>query len=77
MQNIYTEKAERALKLAKRASARLKHPYIGTEHLLIGLLEETSGAAGQALQGAGVRCVIEAEAMTGSGAFEPSYGPAV
>ena len=30
-----------------------------------------------ALQGAGVRCVIEAEAMTGSGAFEPSYGPAV
>ncbi len=54
MQNIYTEKAERALKLAKRASARLKHPYIGTEHLLIGLLEETSGTAGQALQGAGV-----------------------
>lgn len=54
MQNIYTEKAERALKLAKRASVRLKHPYIGTEHLLIGLLEETSGTAGQALAGAGV-----------------------
>ena len=52
--NIYTEKAEHALKLARRASARLKHPYIGTEHILIGLLEEDSGAAGQVLRGAGV-----------------------
>lgn len=43
---IYTQKAEQALKLAKRASARLKHPYIGTEHILIGLLEEETGAAG-------------------------------
>lgn len=51
---IYTEKAEQALKMAKKASARLKHPYIGTEHILIGLLEEASGAAGQVLQGAGV-----------------------
>lgn len=30
-----------------------------------------------ALQGAGARCVIEAEAMTESGAFDPAYGPAV
>lgn len=51
---IYTDKAEQALKLAKKVSARLKHPYIGTEHILIGLLEETSGAAGQVLAGAGV-----------------------
>ena len=51
---IYTQKAEQALKLAKRASARLKHPYIGTEHILIGLLEEETGAAGQVLAGAGV-----------------------
>lgn len=50
----YTDNAQRVLKLAKKASARLKHPYIGTEHLLIGLLEEDSGTAGQVLRGAGV-----------------------
>jgi len=51
---IYTEKAEQALKLARKVSALLKHPYIGTEHILIGLLKESSGAAGQVLAGAGV-----------------------
>ena len=34
---IYTERAEQALKLARKVSAQLKHPYIGTEHILIGL----------------------------------------
>ncbi len=51
---IYTEKAEQALKLAKKVSAHLKHPYIGTEHILVGLLKVSSGAAGQVLEGAGV-----------------------
>lgn len=51
---IYTEKAEQALKLAKKASAQLDHPYTGTEHILLGLLKEGSGAAGQVLLGAGV-----------------------
>ena len=44
---IYTEKAEQALELAKRMSARLNHPYTGTEHILLGLLKETTGTAGQ------------------------------
>ena len=51
---IYTEKAKQALKLARRISAHLRHPYIGTEHILLGLLKESSGAAGQVLSGAGV-----------------------
>lgn len=51
---IYTEKAEQALKLAKKVSALLNHPYTGTEHILIGLLREPSGTAGQVLTGAGV-----------------------
>ena len=41
--NSFTEKAEQALKQAKKVSARLKHPYIGTEHMLIGLLKVSSG----------------------------------
>lgn len=51
---IYTEKAEQALKLAGKVSALLNHPYTGTEHILIGLLREPFGTAGQVLTGAGV-----------------------
>ena len=51
---IYTERAEQALKLARKVSVQLKHPYIGTEHILIGLLKESYGSAGQVLSGAGV-----------------------
>lgn len=51
---IYTEKAEQALKTAKRVSAQLDHPYTGTEHILIGLLRDASSAAGQVLANAGV-----------------------
>lgn len=51
---IYTEKAEQALKTARKVSAQMDHPYTGTEHILIGLLRETSSTAGQVLAGAGV-----------------------
>lgn len=37
MQNQYTRQAERAIKYAARMARKLKHPYIGTEHLLLGL----------------------------------------
>ncbi len=37
---IYTDKAESALKKAQRFSARMHHPYTGTEHILMGLLDE-------------------------------------
>ena len=36
MSHIYTEKAERVIRNAKKVSRHLKHRYIGTEHLLIG-----------------------------------------
>lgn len=52
--NSFTEKAEQALKQAKKVSAQLKHPYIGTEHILIGLLKVSGGTAGQVLENAGV-----------------------
>jgi ATP-dependent Clp protease ATP-binding subunit ClpC len=51
---IYTQKAEETLKQAKKVSAQLKHSYIGTEHILIGLLRVKDGTAGQLLAGAGV-----------------------
>ena len=45
MQNQYTRQAERAIKYAARMARKLKHPYIGTEHLLLGLRSEITGVA--------------------------------
>ncbi len=53
MQN-YTGKAERALRAARRAALQLGHPYVGTEHILLGLVRDPDCLAGQILQGAGV-----------------------
>lgn len=47
-------RARRALDLAAEESNRLKHNYIGTEHLLIGLLLEDEGVAAGILAGLGV-----------------------
>ena len=37
----FTERAQRALSAAQREAAELRQPYVGTEHLLLGLLKET------------------------------------
>jgi ATP-dependent Clp protease ATP-binding subunit ClpC len=50
----YTTRARRVLELADAAAARHGHPYIGTEHMLIGLLEERTGPAAQLLNHLGV-----------------------
>ncbi|GHU82347.1 ATP-dependent Clp protease ATP-binding subunit ClpC [Clostridia bacterium] len=50
----YTEKANAAVNLAIEAAQRMGHTYIGTEHILQGLLEENAGIAGAALNNAGV-----------------------
>lgn len=49
MQNHYTRQAERAIRYAAKMAKKLKHPYIGTEHLLLGLRSEITGVAGQVL----------------------------
>ncbi len=54
MQTGYTKQAERVLKIARSAAKELKHPYIGTEHLLLGLRKEFAGVAGQILSANGV-----------------------
>lgn len=51
----FTKQAQRALNLANKASDKLNHPYIGTEHILLGLLQEGSGAAAYVLEDNGVR----------------------
>ena len=49
MQNNYTKQAEKAIKYAGTMAEQLDHPYIGTEHLLLGLRKEYTGVAGQVL----------------------------
>ena len=50
MQHQFTGQAEKALKLAKTAAESLQHSYIGTEHILIGLIREPEGTAGKVLE---------------------------
>ncbi|MDN5332607.1 MAG: ATP-dependent Clp protease ATP-binding subunit ClpC [Tepidanaerobacteraceae bacterium] len=50
----YTPRAKRVLELALDESRRLKHNYVGTEHILLGLIREGEGVAAQVLTNLGV-----------------------
>ena len=50
MRNKFTKQAQTALTLAKAAAIDFELGYIGTEHLLLGLLSETEGTAGRVLE---------------------------
>ena len=62
MSNNFTPRAQQALALAKKEAEKLNHNYIGTEHLLIGLINLGQGLAIKVLQeiGVGVEDVYEA-----------------
>ena len=50
----YTKKAKKALDIANRISKSMNYNYVGTEHLLVGLLKEGSGVAAEVLSSNGV-----------------------
>jgi ATP-dependent Clp protease ATP-binding subunit ClpC len=50
----FTPRAKKALELALRESVQLGHDYIGTEHLLLGLIREGDGPAAQVLKQRGI-----------------------
>lgn len=54
MQSNYTEKAKAALLLAQKEARKFNQNYIGTEHILIGLLKENTATAAKVLQDNGV-----------------------
>lgn len=54
MRSNYTEKAQKALKLAEKTAARIHSGYVGTEHILAGLLKEGTGVAARVLAENGV-----------------------
>src|SRR5438477_792170 len=50
----YTSRAKKVLELAMGEARELEHRYVGTEHLLLGLLREEKGIAAQILNEAGL-----------------------
>jgi ATP-dependent Clp protease ATP-binding subunit ClpC len=54
MQSQFTDKAQNALAQASRCARSLKQGYIGTEHILVGLLKEDTGVAAKVLADNGV-----------------------
>ncbi|GAG71449.1 unnamed protein product, partial [marine sediment metagenome] len=69
----YTEKAKRAIMIAQEEAVNLNHDYIGTEHILIGLIKEEEGVASQVLKQLGVnvdKVVEEVERLVGKGEYQ-------
>lgn len=68
----FTQRARRVLSLAHKEAERMKHAQIGTEHLLLGLLLDQGGIAGQVLRDLGLdidSVLIITEKITGVGEY--------
>lgn len=50
----FSDRGRRVVELARREAKELQHPYIGTEHVLLGILGEGPGAARDVLESFGV-----------------------
>jgi len=68
----FTQRARRVLSLAHQEAERMRHNYIGTEHLLLGLIREEGGVAGRVLRELGLdanRVQEIVERLTGPGQY--------
>ncbi|MCK4912886.1 MAG: ATP-dependent Clp protease ATP-binding subunit, partial [Candidatus Omnitrophica bacterium] len=77
MFNRFTERARKVLVLAKEEARRFNHDYIGTEHILLGLVREGEGVACAVLQNLGIdleRLRIEIEKLVSSGSVGSVLG---
>jgi ATP-dependent Clp protease ATP-binding subunit ClpC len=70
----FTQRARRVLSLAQEEAERLNHSYIGSEHVLIGLIREEGGVAGRVLRELGLeerRVQAMVERLSGVGTRTP------
>src|SRR5947199_398886 len=51
----FTDRARKVMALANQEAQRFNHEYIGTEHILLGLLREHDGVAAQVLRNLGLK----------------------
>jgi hypothetical protein len=71
----FTDRARRAVALAQEEAKRLNHNYIGTEHILLGLIHEGEGVAAKALESLGISLDAvrqQVEEIIGQGQQPPS-----
>lgn len=69
----FTQKANTALNLALESAEKLGHSYVGTEHILLGLINEGSGVAAAALKNCGVTAQsVEEKIKSVSGVGAPT-----
>src|ERR1700678_476130 len=71
----FTDRARRVLVLAQEEARLLNHNYIGTEHILLGLIHEGEGVAAKALDALGISLEAvrqQVEEIIGQGQQEPS-----
>src|ERR1700730_13860067 len=71
----FTERARRVVVLAQEEARMLNHNYIGTEHILLGLIREGQGVAGRALESLGISLEAvrqQVEQIIGRGQQAPS-----
>ena len=61
MYERFTERARNIMSFATQNSERLKHDYIDTEHILLGLLEEFGGVAAEVMKARGIDPVVSRE----------------
>jgi ATP-dependent Clp protease ATP-binding subunit ClpC len=69
----FTQRARRVLSLAHQEAEQMRHNYIGTEHLLLGLIREEGGVAGRVLRELGLeadRVQEIIERLTGPGQYQ-------
>jgi ATP-dependent Clp protease ATP-binding subunit ClpC len=77
MFNRFTERARKVLVLAKEEARRFSHDYIGTEHILLGLIREGDGVACAVLQNLGIdleRARLEVEKLISPGSSTSVMG---
>ena len=71
----FTDRARRVVVLAQEEARMLNHNYIGTEHILLGLIHEGEGVAAKALESLGISLVgvrAQVEEIIGQGQHAPS-----
>ena len=74
MQSQFTNNAQEALKAAARCASALKQGYVGTEHILAGLLKEQTGVAHKVLTDNGVELERVMDMIRDSIAFDGGVG---
>ncbi|HBW38855.1 ATP-dependent Clp protease ATP-binding subunit [Desulfosporosinus sp. BICA1-9] len=75
MKGRYTERAQKVIAIAHSEAKRMGHQVVGTEHILLGLIQEGEGIAAQALTGLGLDLAkIQSQVEQIAGVGQPFSG---